>query len=98
VRDFWYASHIRNVEIAVRQGPGNGSEKPRGASRAFIGAVARAFGFQRAMDHAGAAFGTLLAAAMLVVLGGSRAVAPAAAMRTVFLWAAHCVRVGWSMR
>jgi MFS family permease len=48
---------------------------------------ARAFGFHRAMDHAGAALGTLLATALLWLLGGGAA-ATGAQMRTVFLWAA----------
>ena len=50
----------------------------------------RAYGFHRAMDHAGAALGTLLAAALLWLLGATGGATPenAQKMRTVFLWAA----------
>jgi MFS family permease len=49
----------------------------------------RAFGFHRAMDHAGAALGTLLGAGLLWGLGaGDGTAASAAQLRTVFLWAA----------
>jgi len=49
----------------------------------------RAYGFHRAMDHAGAALGTLLASGLLLLLGatGGATVENAAKMRTVFLWA-----------
>jgi len=50
---------------------------------------ARAFGFHRAMDHAGAALGTLLGAGLLWVLGaGGGQAASGEQLRTVFLWAA----------
>ena len=50
---------------------------------------ARAFGFHRAMDHAGAAIGTLLGAGLLWSLGATTAEAGTASqLRTVFLWAA----------
>lgn len=50
---------------------------------------ARAYGFHRAMDHAGAAIGTLLGAGLLWLLGsGGGSTASAAEMRMVFLWAA----------
>jgi MFS family permease len=50
---------------------------------------ARAYGFHRAMDHAGAAVGTLLAAGLLWYLGaGGAGTATADQMRMVFLWAA----------
>ena len=49
----------------------------------------RAYGFHRAMDHAGAAIGTLLGAGLLWALGGPTSEsATADQMRTVFLWAA----------
>ena len=49
----------------------------------------RAYGFHRAMDHAGAALGTLLGAGLLWLLGATTAEAATAdQMRTVFLWAA----------
>jgi MFS family permease len=49
----------------------------------------RAYGFHRAMDHAGAAIGTLLGAGLLWLLGATTAeTATADQMRTVFLWAA----------
>jgi MFS family permease len=50
---------------------------------------ARAYGFHRAMDHAGAALGTLLGAGLLWFLGGGGGTAASGEqMRTVFLWAA----------
>jgi predicted MFS family arabinose efflux permease len=49
---------------------------------------AHAYGFHRAMDHAGAALGTLLAAGLLWLLGAGARAASAEQMRTVFLWAA----------
>jgi MFS family permease len=50
---------------------------------------ARAYGFHRAMDHTGAAVGTLLAAGLLWYLGaGGARSATADQLRTVFLWAA----------
>jgi MFS family permease len=49
----------------------------------------RAFGFHRAMDHTGAAIGTLLAVGLLWALGaGGAETASVDQMRTVFLWAA----------
>ncbi|MBN1334932.1 MAG: MFS transporter [Deltaproteobacteria bacterium] len=49
----------------------------------------RAYGFHRAMDHAGAALGTLLGAGLLWALGATTAEAATVdQMRTVFLWAA----------
>ena len=49
----------------------------------------RAYGFHRAMDHAGAAIGTMLGAGLLWYLGAATAEsATADQMRTVFLWAA----------
>ena len=48
----------------------------------------RAYGFHRAMDHAGAALGTLLGAGLLWVLGAGAGEASGEQMRTVFLWAA----------
>jgi len=49
----------------------------------------RAYGFHRAMDHTGAAIGTLLGAGLLWLLGATSAEAATAdQMRTVFLWAA----------
>jgi MFS family permease len=50
---------------------------------------ARAYGFHRAMDHAGAAIGTLFGAGLLWLLGATTARAASGdQMRTVFLWAA----------
>jgi len=50
---------------------------------------ARAYGFHRAMDHAGAAVGTLLSIVLLWLLGATTAEAASAQqLRTVFLWAA----------
>jgi MFS family permease len=49
---------------------------------------ARAYGFHRAMDHAGAATGTLLSIGLLWLLGATAETASEEQMRTVFLWAA----------
>jgi MFS family permease len=50
---------------------------------------ARAYGFHRAMDHAGAAMGTLLAAGLLWLYGANEAsTATAHQMRSIFFWAA----------
>ena len=48
---------------------------------------ARAYGFHRAMDHSGAAIGTLLAAGLLWLLGASGGPGSTEKMREVFLWA-----------
>ena len=50
---------------------------------------ARAYGFHRAMDHAGAALGTLLAAGLLWMLSASNNIGPGSteSIRQVFLWA-----------
>ncbi len=50
---------------------------------------ARAYGFHRAMDHSGAALGTLLAAGLLWMLSASSNIGPASTenIRQVFLWA-----------
>lgn len=83
--------HVLAVRVGDRVGKGVRTS-PRDAmiSGATPAAMrARAFGFHRAMDHAGAALGTLWAAGLLWFLGAS---SPDAAtvdqMRTVFLWAA----------
>lgn len=83
--------HVLAVRVADRVGKGVRTS-PRDA---LIAAAtdpsmrARAYGFHRAMDHAGAAAGTLLAAGLLWFLGaGGSGTATAAQMRTVFLWAA----------
>ncbi len=83
--------HVLVVRLADRVGKGVRTS-PRDA---LIAAVThpsirgRAFGFHRAMDHAGAALGTLLGAGMLWFLGaGAGGAASGEQMRTVFLWAA----------
>ncbi len=84
--------HVLLVRIGDRIGKGVRTS-PRDA---LIAAVtdpsirARAYGFHRAMDHAGAVVGTLLGAGLLWLLGATPAATPenAARMRTVFLWAA----------
>ena len=80
--------------LAVRVGDRVGKGVRTSPRDALIAAVtapairARAYGFHRAMDHAGAAVGTLLATAILWLLGSGRgASAGADQMRTVFLWA-----------
>ncbi len=83
--------HVLVVRIGDRVGKGVRTS-PRDAmiATATDPAIrARAYGFHRAMDHAGAALGTLLAAGLLWALGGTHpGAASADAMRTVFLWAA----------
>jgi MFS family permease len=82
--------HVLAVRMADRVGKGVRTS-PRDA---LIAAVtdpairARAYGFHRAMDHAGAAVGTLLGAGLLWRVGGGGGGASADQLRTVFLWAA----------
>lgn len=83
--------HVLAVRLVDRVGKGVRTS-PRDA---LIAAAtdpsirARAYGFHRAMDHAGAAIGTLLGAGLLWALGdGGGPAASADRMRTVFLWAA----------
>ncbi len=83
--------HVLAVRIGDRMGKGVRTS-PRDAL--IAGATspsmrARAYGFHRAMDHSGAALGTVLGAGVLWLLGATTAhTATAAQMRTVFLWAA----------
>jgi MFS family permease len=83
--------HVLVVRLVDRVGKGVRTS-PRDALIAVAtdpSIRARAYGFHRAMDHAGAALGTLLAAGLLWALGtGGGAAASADRMRTVFLWAA----------
>lgn len=83
--------HVLAVRIADRVGKGVRTS-PRDALIAGVTDPAmrgRAYGFHRAMDHAGAALGTLLAAALLWLLTPAEArPAGPAQMRVVFLWAA----------
>jgi MFS family permease len=81
--------------LAVRVGDRVGKGIRTSPRDALIAAVtdptirARAYGFHHAMDHAGAAVGTLLCAGLLWWLGvGTGKAASAEQMRTVFLWAA----------
>jgi MFS family permease len=83
--------HVLAVRVGDRVGKGIRSS-PRDA---LIAAVtdpsirARAYGFHHAMDHAGAAIGTLLGAGLLWLLAAhSGKAASGDEMRTVFLWAA----------
>jgi MFS family permease len=84
--------HVLLVRAGDRVGKGVRTS-PRDA---LIAAVAdpsirgRAYGFHRAMDHAGAALGTLFASGLLLLLGATGGATPENAdkMRTVFLWAA----------
>jgi MFS family permease len=79
--------------LAIRAGDRVGKGVRTSPRDALIAAVAgpsmraRAFGFHRAMDHAGAAIGTLLGVGLLWHVGGASG-ATAGALRTVFLWAA----------
>lgn len=82
--------HVLVVRVADRVGKGVRTS-PRDALIAAVAGPeirARAFGFHRAMDHAGAAVGTLLGVAVLWAVGGAAGSASAAQLRTVFLWAA----------
>ncbi len=83
--------HVLAVRVVDRVGKGVRTS-PRDALIAHATVPsnrARAYGFHRAMDHAGAALGTVLAIAILWLLGadGTRAATPGQ-LRTVFLWAA----------
>lgn|SRR5574341_925362 len=82
--------HVLVVRVTDRVGKGVRTS-PRDALIAHATGPsirAQAYGFHRAMDHAGAALGTLFAVALLWLLGanGARA-ANADQLRTVFLWA-----------
>jgi MFS family permease len=82
--------HVLAVRLLDRVGKGVRTS-PRDALIAAAAPAeirARAFGFHRAMDHAGAALGTLLGAGVLLALGAGTGPATAAQLRTVFLWAA----------
>ncbi len=84
--------HVLVVRIGDRVGKGVRTS-PRDALIAAVtdpGIRGRAYGFHRAMDHAGAVAGTLLGAGLLWLLGATGGATPenAARMRTVFLWAA----------
>lgn len=83
--------HVLLVRVGDRIGKGVRTS-PRDALIAHAthpSIRARAYGFHRAMDHAGAALGTLLAAGLLWFHGaGAVTAATADQMRTVFLWAA----------
>jgi MFS family permease len=82
--------HVLAVRVVDRVGKGIRTS-PRDALIAQVAEPAiraRAYGFHHAMDHAGAAIGTLLGAGFLWLLGaGSGAAASGEQMRTVFLWA-----------
>jgi MFS family permease len=83
--------HVLAVRVGDRVGKGVRTS-PRDAL--IAGATdpsirGRAYGFHRAMDHAGAAIGTLLGALLLWYLGATTAkTADADQLRIVFLWAA----------
>jgi MFS family permease len=82
--------HVLLVRVVDRVGKGIRTS-PRDALIAAVAGPeirARAFGFHRAMDHAGAAAGTLLGVVVLWAVGGAAATASTAQLRTVFLWAA----------
>jgi len=83
--------HVLAVRVGDRIGKGIRTS-PRDAliAQATDPSIrARAYGFHRAMDHAGAAIGTLLSAGLLWWLGaGFGRPASGEQLRTVFLWAA----------
>ncbi len=82
--------HVLAVRVGDRVGKGVRTS-PRDALIAHAtdpAARGQAYGFHRAMDHAGAATGTLLAVVLLWLLGASGQTASAGQLRTVFLWAA----------
>jgi MFS family permease len=78
------------VRVVDRVGKGVRTA-PRDALIAAVvepGMRARAYGFHRAMDHLGAALGTVLALSLLWLLGaGSAGTASPGQLRSVFLWA-----------
>ncbi len=82
--------HVLAVRVGDRIGKGVRTS-PRDALIASVtdpSTRARAYGFHRAMDHTGAAIGTLLGAGLLWHLGATGAGdATTEQMRTVFLWA-----------
>jgi MFS family permease len=83
--------HVLAIRVTDRVGKGVRTS-PRDALIAVAtdpSMRAQAYGFHRAMDHAGAALGTLFALGLLWLLGagGGRA-ASAGQLRSVFLWAA----------
>jgi len=84
-------AHVLLVRVADRVGKGVRTA-PRDALIAEVthpSMRGRAFGFHRAMDHAGAALGTTLAAAFLWLMGArGTGSTDTEAMRRVFLWAA----------
>lgn len=83
--------HVLAIRIADRVGKGVRTS-PRDALIAHAtdpSIRGRAYGFHRAMDHGGAALGTIYAVALLWLLGANGAQAATAdQLRTVFLWAA----------
>ncbi len=82
--------HVLAIRVVDRVGKGVRTS-PRDALIAVATPPpvrARAYGFHRAMDHAGAALGTLLGAGLLLALGAGTGPASGAQLRTVFLWAA----------
>jgi MFS family permease len=83
--------HVLAVRVVDRVGKGVRTA-PRDALIAAVSDQAmrgRAFGFHRAMDHLGAALGTVLALSLLWLFGArSPDAATADVMRSVFLWAA----------
>jgi MFS family permease len=82
--------HVLAVRLADRVGKGVRTS-PRDALIAHAADPSirgRAYGFHRAMDHAGAALGTAYAIVLLWLLGAAGAgAATAGQLRTVFLWA-----------
>jgi MFS family permease len=83
--------HVLAIRVVDRVGKGVRAS-PRDALIAHAtdpSIRARAYGFHRAMDHGGAALGTILAIVLLWLLGATGAsAATAGQLRTVFLWAA----------
>jgi MFS family permease len=82
--------HVLLVRVTDRVGKGVRTS-PRDALIAHAtdpSIRGQAYGFHRAMDHAGAALGTIFAVLLLWLLGANGAkAATAEQMRTVFLWA-----------
>ena len=82
--------HVLTVRVSDRIGKGVRTS-PRDALIAVTSAPAihgRAFGFNRAMDHAGAAIGTLISAGLLFFLTTQAGKTQDDAIRTIFLLAA----------
>jgi MFS family permease len=83
----WHVLVIRGVD-RIGKGVRTSPRDSMIASATDKSIRAWAYGFHRAMDHMGAALGTMLSVGILWALGAEMGKAPIGALRTVFLWAA----------